>query len=110
LGKTFDTFAPFGPFLVTRDEVESPGSLDICLRLNGQIMQQSNTRQLIFPIQRLIAYVSDVCTLKPGDVIFTGTPPGVGMARKPPIYLKAGDTVEVEIEGLGILQNPVVGN
>jgi 2-keto-4-pentenoate hydratase/2-oxohepta-3-ene-1,7-dioic acid hydratase in catechol pathway len=107
MGKTFDTFAPFGPELVTVDEIDDPGSLDIRLRLNGQCMQDSNTRQLIFPIEHLISYVSGVCTLRPGDVIFTGTPPGVGMARKPPVFLKPGDTVEVEIEGIGILRNPV---
>jgi 2-keto-4-pentenoate hydratase/2-oxohepta-3-ene-1,7-dioic acid hydratase in catechol pathway len=107
MGKTFDTFAPFGPELVTADEIDDPGSLDIRLRLNGQCMQDSNTRQLIFPIDQLIAYLSCVCTLQPGDVIFTGTPPGVGMARKPPVFLQPGDTVEVEIEGIGTLRNPV---
>ncbi|MFO0869848.1 MAG: fumarylacetoacetate hydrolase family protein [Pirellulales bacterium] len=108
LGKTFDTFAPFGPALVTPDEVGDPGKLDIALRVDGVTLQNSNTRQLIFPIDRLISYVSGVCTLKPGDVIFTGTPPGVGAARKPPIYLRAGNRVEVEIERLGVLENPVV--
>lgn len=108
LGKTFDTFAPMGPELVTADEIPDPGNLDIELRLNGIPMQQSNTRQLIFSIDRLIAHLSTVCTLSPGDVIFTGTPPGVGAARKPPVWLKPGDTVEVEIEGIGVLSNPVV--
>jgi 2-keto-4-pentenoate hydratase/2-oxohepta-3-ene-1,7-dioic acid hydratase in catechol pathway len=107
LGKTFDTFAPFGPHLVTADEVADPGNLAIQLRLNGQTMQSSSTRQLIFSIPKLLAYISDVCTLAPGDVLFTGTPPGVGMARKPPVFLGSGDVVEVEIEGLGILRNPV---
>ncbi len=107
MGKTFDTFAPMGPELVTADEVDAPNSLDIRLRLNGQCMQNSNTRQLIFPIEHLVSYVSDVCTLKPGDVIFTGTPPGVGVAHKPPVFLKHGDVVEVEIEGIGVLRNPV---
>ncbi len=105
LGKTFDTFAPMGPELVTADEIENPGELDIQLRLNGETMQQSNTRQLIFPIEELIAYISQVCTLLPGDVIFTGTPPGVGAARKPPVFLKPGDVAEVEIERLGVLRN-----
>ena len=109
LGKTFDTFAPLGPELVTRDEVPSPGELGISLRLNGQTMQDSNTRQLIFGIEYLVAYISKICTLLPGDLIYTGTPPGVGAARKPPVFLKAGDTVEVEIESLGILRNAVVG-
>ncbi len=108
LGKTFDSFAPFGPALVTADEVPDPGNLRIQLRLNGRTMQDSNTRQLIFPVETLVSYVSDVCTLSPGDVLFTGTPPGVGFARKPPVFLKPGDVVEVEIERLGVLRNPVV--
>jgi len=108
LGKTFDSFAPFGPALVTADEVDDPGNLRIQLRLNGRSMQDSNTNQLIFSVEELIAYVSGVCTLAPGDLIFTGTPPGVGGARTPPVFLKPGDTVEVEIENLGVLRNPVV--
>ncbi len=107
-GKTFDTFAPCGPVLVTRDEVSDPCRLDIQLRLNGQVMQNSNTRQMIFSPAFLLAYVAQVVTLMPGDLVFTGTPPGVGMARKPPVFLKAGDVVEVEIEQLGVLRNPVV--
>jgi 2-keto-4-pentenoate hydratase/2-oxohepta-3-ene-1,7-dioic acid hydratase in catechol pathway len=109
LGKTFDSFAPFGPHLVTPEEVGDPGNLRIQLRLNGQTMQSSSTRQLIFSIPRLVSYISGVCTLEPGDVVFTGTPPGVGMARKPPVFLKPGDVVEVEIERLGTLRNPVTG-
>ncbi len=109
LGKSFDSFAPLGPGLVTRDEIPEPGNLAIELRLNGQTMQQSSTSQLIFPIDFLISYLSQVCTLLPGDLIFTGTPPGVGMARKPPVFLQPGDTVEVEIEKLGLLRNPVIG-
>lgn len=108
LGKSFDTFAPFGPELVTSDEVGDPGHLAIALRLNGETLQDSNTDQLIFPVDELVAYVSRVCTLLPGDVIFTGTPAGVGFARKPPVLLKAGDVCEVEIERLGVLRNPVV--
>ena len=107
-GKTFDTFAPIGPALVTMDELGDPHNLSICLRLNGQTMQDSNTRQMIFGAAELIAYISQVVTLQPGDLIFTGTPPGVGVARKPPIFLKDGDVVEVEIEKLGVLRNPVV--
>jgi 2-keto-4-pentenoate hydratase/2-oxohepta-3-ene-1,7-dioic acid hydratase in catechol pathway len=106
-GKTFDTFAPVGPVLVTPDEVPDPHNLGIRLRLNGQTMQESTTSQLIFGIDELIAYVSQVFTLEPGDLIFTGTPPGVGMARKPPIWLKPGDVVEVEIDHLGTLRNSV---
>jgi 2-keto-4-pentenoate hydratase/2-oxohepta-3-ene-1,7-dioic acid hydratase in catechol pathway len=107
-GKTFDTFAPTGPELVTPEEVADPHALGIRLRLNGQTMQDSTTAQLIFRIERLIAYLSQIMTLEPGDLIFTGTPPGVGMARKPPVWLQPGDVVEVEIDGLGTLRNPVV--
>ncbi len=107
-GKTFDTFAPTGPYLVTADEVPDPHELGIRLRLNGQTMQDSNTRQMIFRAEDLVAYISQVVTLLPGDLIFTGTPPGVGIARKPPVWLKGGDVVEVEVEGLGVLRNPVV--
>jgi 2-keto-4-pentenoate hydratase/2-oxohepta-3-ene-1,7-dioic acid hydratase in catechol pathway len=107
-GKTFDTFAPTGPELVTPDEIPDPHNLGIRLRLNGQTMQDSNTKQLIFGIDELIAYLSQIVTLEPGDLIFTGTPPGVGMARKPPVWLKPGDLVEVEIDHLGVLRNSVV--
>jgi len=107
-GKTFDTFAPLGPWLVTADEVPDPQNLGVRLRLNGRTMQDSNTRQMIFPAAVALAYISQVVTLQAGDLIFTGTPPGVGMARKPPVWLKAGDVVEVEIDGLGMLRNPVV--
>jgi 2-keto-4-pentenoate hydratase/2-oxohepta-3-ene-1,7-dioic acid hydratase in catechol pathway len=107
-GKTFDTFAPTGPYLVTADEVPDPHNLAIRLRLNGQTMQDSTTRQMIFTAADLLAYISQVVTLQPGDLIFTGTPPGVGVARKPPVFLKPGDVVEVEVERLGVLRNPVV--
>lgn len=107
IGKTFDTFAPMGPHLVTADEVPDPQSLPVQLRLNGQVMQQSNTREFIFPVATLIAHLSKIMTLEPGDCIFTGTPPGVGAARKPPVWLKPGDEVEVEIAGLGVLRNTV---
>lgn len=105
LGKSFDTFAPMGPALVTRDEVADPHNLGIRFRLNGQTMQDSNTSQMIFRVEQLVSYVSQVTTLDPGDVIFTGTPPGVGFARKPPVFLKPGDVCEVEIDGLGVLRN-----
>ncbi len=108
VGKTFDTFAPTGPHLVTADEVPDPHGLPVKLRLNGETMQDSNTREFIFTVPQLIAYLSQVVTLEPGDLIFTGTPPGVGVARKPPVFLKPGDAVEVEIEGVGVLKNPVV--
>jgi len=108
LGKTFDTFAPIGPDLVTEDEVPDPHSLDIRCILNDQTVQDSNTEQLIFNVDQLIVYLSHVFTLTPGDMIFTGTPPGVGMAREPQLWLKGGDLVTCEVEGLGSLQNPVV--
>jgi len=108
LGKSFDTFGPLGPWMATRDEIADPGNLPIQLRLNGAVMQNSNTKQLIFPIDFLVSYLSHVCTLLPGDLIYTGTPPGVGTARTPPVYLKPGDVAEVTIEGLGTLRNTVV--
>lgn len=108
LGKSPDTFAPTGPYLVTADEVD-PHNLKIQLRLNGQTVQNSSTKELIFGVDDLIAHLTQLFALQPGDLIFTGTPPGVGAARKPPLYIKAGDRMEVEIEGLGILVNPVTG-
>jgi len=108
MGKTFDTFAPFGPAIVTADEVEDPHNLDISLTLNGEVMQNSNTRNLIFNLPRLIAFLSSVFTLEPGDIISTGTPAGVGFARKPPRYLKPGDEMVVKVEGLGQLANRCV--
>jgi 2-keto-4-pentenoate hydratase/2-oxohepta-3-ene-1,7-dioic acid hydratase in catechol pathway len=108
VGKTFDTFAPTGPTVVTADEIPDPQRLDILLLLNGQTMQQSNTEHMIFPVREILVYLAQIFTLEPGDLIFTGTPPGVGFARQPPIFLKAGDVVEVEIEGIGRLRNAVV--
>ncbi len=107
IGKTFDTFAPMGPYLVTRDEIADPHNLELSLFLNGQRMQHSNTRNLIFKTEELIAFLSEVFTLEPGDVVSTGTPSGVGFARKPPVYMKPGDRVRIEIAGLGALENPV---
>ncbi len=107
LGKSFDSFAPLGPELVTADEVRDAGDLRIQLRIDGQTMQDSRTSQLIFGVAQLISYISGVCTLSPGDLIFTGTPPGVGFARKPPIFLRPGNVVEVEIERVGLLRNRV---
>ena len=108
LGKTFETFAPLGPDVVTPDEAGDPHNLGIRCILNGETVQDSNTAQLIFRVDQLIAYLSRVITLQPGDLIFTGTPPGVGMARDPQLWLKAGDTVVCEVDGIGRLENPVV--
>lgn len=107
LGKTFDTFAPLGPTIVTKDEIADPHNLSIRLRLNGNMMQDSNTSQMIFPIDQLIEHLSKFCMLEPGDLIFTGTPAGVGAGREPQVFLKAGDRVEVEIENVGLLANDV---
>jgi 2-keto-4-pentenoate hydratase/2-oxohepta-3-ene-1,7-dioic acid hydratase in catechol pathway len=108
IGKTFDTFAPMGPYLVTADEVADPHNLDISLTVNGETLQHSNTRELIFRIPELIAYLSSVFTLEAGDVISTGTPSGVGFSYNPPRWLKPGDQVTVRVEGLGELTNPCV--
>ena len=108
MGKTFDTFAPTGPWIVTADEIEDPHNLDISLEINGEELQKSNTKNLIFGIPQLIEYLSSVMTLEPGDVISTGTPGGVGFARKPPRWLKSSDHVVVKIEGIGELRNEVV--
>ncbi len=107
IGKTFDTFGPFGPALVTADEIADPHALALRLSIDGEVLQDSNTRELIFSIPRLIAYLSSVMTLEPGDVIATGTPAGVGFTRRPPRFLRSGETVRVEIEGIGVLENPV---
>jgi 2-keto-4-pentenoate hydratase/2-oxohepta-3-ene-1,7-dioic acid hydratase in catechol pathway len=108
IGKTFDTFAPTGPVLVTADEIPDPHNLQVQLRLNGTTLQNSNTKEFIFGVPHLLWYLSQVMTLEPGDLIFTGTPPGVGIARKPPVLLKPGDVAEVEIEKIGVLKNPCV--
>ena len=108
IGKTFDTFAPTGPHLVTADELPDPHGLQVRLRLNGATMQDSNTREFIFRVPALLHFLSQTMTLEPGDLIFTGTPPGVGIARKPPVLLKAGDVCEVDIEHIGVLRNPCV--
>ncbi len=108
MGKTFDTFAPMGPYLVTADEVPDPHNLDISLTINGETLQHSNTKELIFRIPELIEYLSSVFTLEPGDVVSTGTPSGVGFSHNPPRWLRAGDDVVVRVEGLGELRNPVV--
>jgi 2-keto-4-pentenoate hydratase/2-oxohepta-3-ene-1,7-dioic acid hydratase in catechol pathway len=107
-GKALDTFAPFGPALVTADEVPDPQSLDIQLTLNGKIMQSSNTNAMIFSVARIVSYLSQLMTLEPGDVISTGTPPGVGAGRNPAVFLQPGDIMSAEIAQVGVLTNPVV--
>ena len=107
LGKNFDSSGPLGPWIVTRDEVPDPGNLRLTTRVNGQVMQEANTGELIFDLPYLIELISSAMTLAPGDLISTGTPGGVGAAREPPIFLKPGDTVSVTIEGVGELSNPV---
>lgn len=107
-GKTFDTFAPLGPCLVTTDEIPNPNALGIRTRLNGEVMQDWTTADMIFDVPTLIEFLSGSTTLQPGTVIFTGTPHGVGFARTPPVWLKAGDEVTVEIDGIGTLTNPVI--
>lgn len=106
-GKSFDTFCPLGPWIVTRDAID-PDHCSISTRVNGEVLQKSSTDDLIFSCRTLISYLSHQFTLMPGTVILTGTPEGVGMFRSPPRYLRAGDVVEVEIGGIGVLSNPIV--
>lgn len=107
-GKGCDTFGPIGPWLVTRDEITHPQKLDLWLELNGRRMQTGNTRTMIFSVAKLVSYVSRFMTLMPGDVITTGTPPGVGLGMKPPVFLKKGDVMRLGIEGLGVQTQQVV--
>ena len=106
-GKGFDTFAPLGPCLVTLDEIHNPNALGIRTLLNGTVMQEANTNDMIFDVPTLIKFLSGSTTLLPGTVILTGTPGGVGLARTPPVWLKPGDVVTIEIDGIGQLTNPV---
>lgn len=108
IGKSFDTFAPIGPAIVTTDEIPDPHNLAISLDLNGEVMQNSNTSNMIFGVPRLIAHLSSVFTLEPGDVIMTGTPAGVGFARTPRRWLRPGDECRIRVQGIGELINPVV--
>ncbi len=108
MGKTFDTFAPMGPAVVTGDEISDPHNLDIKMTIGGVVLQNSNTKHLIFNIPTLIAYISSVCTLEPGDIISTGTPAGVGLGYNPPRWLKPGDECVVSVQELGELRNPCV--
>ncbi|WP_454741729.1 fumarylacetoacetate hydrolase family protein [Cupriavidus necator] len=107
-GKNFESTGAFGPWMITADEIEPDRQLKLETRLNGEVVQSSHTGHLIFSIPRLINYASTIFTLSPGDVIVTGTPAGVGWSKKPPRFMKPGDVCEVEIEGIGVLRNPVV--
>jgi 2-keto-4-pentenoate hydratase/2-oxohepta-3-ene-1,7-dioic acid hydratase in catechol pathway len=106
-GKNFDATGAFGPWMVTPDEIPDPTQMVLRTRVNGVEVQRASTSDMTFPIPELIAYISTFCTLEPGDVIATGTPGGVGDKRDPPLYLKPGDRVEVEIDGIGVLSNPI---
>jgi len=108
MAKSFDTYAPIGPVLVTPDELEDPDDLAVRCRIDGEEVQSSRTNDLIFSVPELIAWASRICTLEPGDLIFTGTPGGVGDSRQPPRYLSPGNVVETEIEGVGVMRNRVV--
>jgi 2-keto-4-pentenoate hydratase/2-oxohepta-3-ene-1,7-dioic acid hydratase in catechol pathway len=108
LGKSFDTFAPVGPHIVTADEIADPHALDIRTTVNGVALQDSNTREFLFRIPQLLAWITTVMTLEPGDLVFTGTPAGVGFARQPPVFLQPGDLVEIAIAQVGTLRNRCV--
>ncbi len=107
-GKSFDTFCPLGPELVTTDEIPDPQNLQLRCILNNEVMQDGNTSDMIFSVAQLIAFLSEGTTLLPGTIILTGTPSGVGFVRQPPVFLKAGDVVSIEVEGIGTLTNPLV--
>ncbi|MBB3822895.1 2,4-diketo-3-deoxy-L-fuconate hydrolase [Xanthomonas arboricola] len=109
-GKSADTFGPIGPWLVTRDEIADPQKLSMWLEVNGHRYQNGSTRTMVFGVAELVSHISRYMTLMPGDVISTGTPPGVGLGQKPPVYLKPGDVMELEIEGLGRQRQPVVAH
>jgi acylpyruvate hydrolase len=108
LGKQFPTFCPMGPVMVTRDEIADPDNVDLTTTLNGEVMQSANTSDLVFNVQRLIEYYSRFYVFRPGDVITTGSPAGVGYGREPKLFMKAGDRIEVTASGVGVLSNPVV--
>ncbi len=109
LGKQYPTFCPMGPFLTTLDEISDPSNLRIETRLNGEVMQSSSSNQFVFDIPKLIAYFSQWYRFSPGDIVTTGTPAGVGFGRIPPVFMRDGDTVDVEVDGVGVLSNPVAG-
>jgi len=107
-GKAMDNFCPIGPALVTSDEIEDPHNLDLSCSVNGVVKQDSNTRQLVFGVPEVVAWVSQFTTLLPGDIILTGTPPGVGVFMKPPQFLKKGDEVECKVQGIGAIKNRII--
>ncbi len=109
-GKGSDTFGPIGPYMVTKDEITNVQDLNLKLKVNGKIMQEGNTKKMIFGVEYIVSYVSNFMTLYPGDIITTGTPPGVGMAKKPEVFLKPGDEMILEIDGLGIQKQKVISN
>jgi 2-keto-4-pentenoate hydratase/2-oxohepta-3-ene-1,7-dioic acid hydratase in catechol pathway len=107
-GKTLDTFAPIGPWIVTADEVPDPQTLGIRCLVNGETRQDDTTANMVFSVARILSFASEAITLLPGDLVFTGTPPGVGVGMSPPGFVSAGDVVRVEIDGIGHLENPIV--
>ena len=109
-GKGSDTFGPIGPYIVTKDEIANVQNLNLKLKVNGKIMQEGNTKKMIFGVEYIVSYLSNFMTLYPGDIITTGTPPGVGMAKKPEIFLKPGDEMILEIDGLGFQKQKVISN
>lgn len=110
MGKNFDTFCPIGPCLVTADEIPDPAKLRLSLKLNGEVMQDRTNADWIFPLPRLLAWLSQAMTLEPGDLVSTGTPAGIGWFRQPQVFLKPGDVCRLEIEGVGVLENPVMAH
>jgi len=108
LGKNFDGFAPIGPCIVTADEIRNPGEVQVRSILNGTVMQDANTSEWLFPLPRLLSFLSEVMTLEPGDIVTTGTPAGVGLFRKPQVFMKAGDVIAIEADGIGRLENRIV--
>jgi 5-carboxymethyl-2-hydroxymuconate isomerase len=108
-GKSLDTFCPIGPAVVTADEVPDPQALRVLARVNGETLQDAPTSDMVFGVAEILAYCARSFTLLPGDLVLTGTPPGVGAFRSPPVFLRTGDEVEVEVEGIGVLTNPVGG-
>jgi 2-keto-4-pentenoate hydratase/2-oxohepta-3-ene-1,7-dioic acid hydratase in catechol pathway len=107
MGKSFDTFCPIGPVIVSKDEIPDPHVLDITLSINGEVLQDSNTKQLIFKVPDLISYLSSIITLDPADLVSTGTASGVGFGRSPQRWLRPGEIMQIEVEGIGSLTNPV---